>query len=70
MVAPPLAVPPAVTVPLQSGGGGLLYYAVVFVVLAFVAGIAGFRGVAGLSFRVAKFLVVIFLALALVTFLL
>jgi len=69
MVALPLAVPPAVTIPLQSGGG-LLYYAIVFVILAFVAGIAGFRGVAGLSFRVAKFLVVIFLVLALVTFLL
>ncbi|MDS0220047.1 DUF1328 domain-containing protein [Haloarcula sp. S1AR25-5A] len=69
MVALPLAVPSTATVPLQSGGG-LLYYAIVFVILAFVAGIAGFRGVAGLSFRVAKFLVVIFLALALVTFLL
>lgn len=66
MVALPLAAP---VVPLQSGGG-LLYYAIVFVVLAFIAGIAGFRGVAGLSFRVAKLLVVIFLVLALVTFLL
>lgn len=59
-----------VAVPLQLDGGGLLYYALVFFVLALIAGVAGFRGVAGLSFRVAKILVVVFLVLAVVTLLL
>ncbi|CQR50969.1 MULTISPECIES: DUF1328 domain-containing protein [Haloferax] len=56
--------------PLQAGGGGLLYYGIVFFVLAIVAGLAGFRGVAGLSMKVARILVVVFLVLAIVTFLL
>ncbi|MCO8265663.1 DUF1328 domain-containing protein [Haloferax sp. AB510] len=59
----------ALLTPLQ-GGGGFLYYAVVFLVLALVTGLAGFRGIAGLSMKVARILVVIFLVLAVVTFLL
>lgn len=47
--------------------GDFLYYGVVFFVLALVAGLAGFRGVAGLSMSIAKFLVLIFLVLAIVT---
>lgn len=69
MVVPPLAALSAAA-PLQAGGGGLLYYAIVFFALALVAGVAGFRGVAGLSIRVGKLLVVVFLVLAIVTLLL
>jgi uncharacterized membrane protein YtjA (UPF0391 family) len=47
--------------------GDFLYYGVVFFVLALVAGLAGFRDVAGLSMSIAKFLVLIFLVLAIVT---
>ncbi|MHB9287567.1 DUF1328 domain-containing protein [Halobacteriales archaeon Cl-PHB] len=55
-------------VPLQTGGG-LLWLAVVFLVLALVAGVAGARGVAGLSMDIAKWLVIIFVVLAVLTFL-
>jgi len=63
-----LAVAVAVT-PLQSGGD-LLELAVVFVVLAVVAAVFGARGVAGLTMRVAKWLIIAFLVLAVVTYLL
>ena len=56
-------------VPLQ-GGGGLLWLAVVFLVLALVAGVLGARGIAGLSMDIAKWLVIIFIVLAVVSFLL
>jgi len=56
-------------VPLQSGGG-LLWLAVVFLVLALVAGVLGARGIAGLSMDIAKWLVIIFIVLAVVSFLL
>ena len=56
-------------VPLQTGGG-LLWLAVVFLVLALVAGVLGARGVAGLSMDIAKWLVIIFIVLAVVSFLL
>ena len=55
--------------PLQSGGD-LLELAVVFVVLAIVAAVFGARGVAGLTMSIAKWLVIAFLVLAIVTFLL
>lgn len=56
--------------PLQFGGGGLLYWALIFFVLAIVAGVAGFNGVAGLTMDVAKILIVVFLVLAVVALLL
>lgn len=56
--------------PAQILGDGLLGWAITFFVLAVVAGIAGFRGVAGLTMRVAKLLVVVFLVLAVVSLLL
>lgn len=56
-------------VPLQSGGG-LLSLAILFFVLAIVAAILGARGVAGLSMRIGKWLVIIFLVLAIVSLLL
>ncbi|PSP78382.1 DUF1328 domain-containing protein [Halobacteriales archaeon QS_1_68_20] len=54
--------------PLQFGGG-LLGLAVLFLVLAIIAAIAGASGVAGMSMDIAKWLVIIFLVLAVVTFL-
>ncbi|MFC3476158.1 DUF1328 domain-containing protein [Halobacterium litoreum] len=64
------ALAPAVAAtPLQSGGD-LLELAVVFVVLAIVAAVFGARGVAGLTMSIAKWLVIAFLVLAIVTFLL
>ena len=50
--------------PLQ---GDFLWYAVVFFALAIVAGIVGMQGIAGLSMRVARIFVVIFLVLAIVS---
>jgi len=54
--------------PLQFGGD-LLWLAVVFLVLAVIAGIVGASGVAGLSMDIAKWLVIIFIVLAILTFL-
>lgn len=55
--------------PLQ-GGGGYLEFAVLFLVLAFVAALLGARGIAGVSITIAKWLVIIFIVLAIVSFLL
>ena len=55
--------------PLQLGGG-FLELAVLFLILAVVAGVLGARGVAGLSMDIAKWLVIIFIVLAIITFLL
>lgn len=51
-------------------GGSYLEFAVVFLVLAVVAAIFGARGVAGVSITIAKWLVIIFIVLAIITFLL
>ncbi len=48
----------------------LIYLAVVFLILALVAFILGARGVAGFSMEIAKWLVIIFVVIAIVTFLL
>lgn len=55
--------------PLQLTGD-FLYYGVVFFVLAIVAGLAGFGGVAGLSMDIARLLVIAFLVLAVIALLL
>jgi uncharacterized membrane protein YtjA (UPF0391 family) len=55
--------------PLQAGGD-LIGLAVLFLVLALVAAVLGAQGVAGLSMSIAKWLVIIFVVLAVVTFLL
>lgn len=67
MMLTPLAT--AALAPLQLTGD-FLYYGVVFFVLAIVAGLAGFRGIAGLSMGIARIMVVIFLVLAVVALLL
>jgi uncharacterized membrane protein YtjA (UPF0391 family) len=56
--------------PLQMFGGDFLYLAVVFVVLAIVAALVGARGVAGVSMEVAKWFIIIFVVLAIVSLLL
>lgn len=48
----------------------LLYLAVVFFVLAIVAWILGARGMAGLSMDVAKWLVIAFIILAIISLIL
>jgi uncharacterized membrane protein YtjA (UPF0391 family) len=48
----------------------LIYLAVVFLILALVAFILGARGIAGFSMEIAKWLVIIFVVVAVVTFLL
>ena len=50
-------------------GGDLIGLAILFLVLALVAGVLGASGVAGLSMDIAKWLVIIFIVLAVVTFL-
>lgn len=60
---------PFQTMPLQFGGG-FIELAVLFLLLALVAAVLGARGVAGLSMEIAKWLVIIFVVLAIVSFLL
>jgi uncharacterized membrane protein YtjA (UPF0391 family) len=56
--------------PLQFFTGNFLTLAVVFFVLALLAALFGARGVAGLSMDIAKWLVIIFVVLAVVSLLL
>ena len=60
----------AMAAPLQMGGGGFLYWAVIFFVLAIVAAAVGARGVAGVSMEIARIFVLIFIILAIVALLL
>ena len=55
--------------PLQLGGG-FIELAILFLILALVAGVLGARGVAGLSMEIAKWLVIIFIVLAIISFIL
>ncbi|MCD1294082.1 hypothetical protein CUJ83_03615 [Methanocella sp. CWC-04] len=47
----------------------LIWLAVIFLILAFVAYVLGARGVAGFSVEIAKWLVIIFVILAIITIL-
>jgi len=60
------AVETALFAPLQFGGD-FLSLAIAFFVLALLAALLGARGVAGLSMEIAKWLVLIFLVLAVVS---
>ena len=51
-------------------GGDLIGLAITFLILAIVAAIAGASGIAGLSVTIAKWLVVVFLFLAIASFVL
>lgn len=56
------------TLPLQFGDG-FIGLAILFLILAVVAALLGARGVAGLSMEIAKWLIIIFVVLAIVSFL-
>ncbi|MFC6720598.1 DUF1328 family protein [Halobacteriaceae archaeon SHR40] len=56
--------------PLQQFGGDLIGLAILFLVLALVAAVLGASGVAGISMSIAKWLVIIFVVLAIVSFVL
>ena len=49
---------------------GLLSLAIGFFILAIVAGVLGARGVAGLSMDIAKWLVIVFIILAVISLIL
>lgn len=59
----------AVIEPLQMTGD-FLWLAVVFFILALLAAVVGARGVAGVSMAIAKWLVIIFIVLAIISLLL
>jgi uncharacterized membrane protein YtjA (UPF0391 family) len=48
----------------------LIGLAIVFFILALIAGVLGARGVAGLSMDIAKWLVIIFIVLAIISLIL
>ena len=54
-------------IPMQLFSGELLQYAIVFFVLAIIAAVAGAQGVAGISMKIAKWFVIIFIILAVIT---
>ncbi|MDX1747073.1 MAG: DUF1328 domain-containing protein [Halobacteriales archaeon] len=56
-----------VLVPLQLFSGDFLQLAIVFFVLALVAALVGARGVAGISMEIAKWFIIIFVVLAIVS---
>ena len=49
---------------------GLISLAVIFLILALVFYILGARGIAGFSMNIAKWLVIIFVVIAIITFIL
>ncbi|MFH0966542.1 MAG: DUF1328 family protein [Methanobacteriota archaeon] len=49
---------------------GLISLAVIFLILALVFAIMGAKGIAGLSMEIAKWLVIIFVVIAIITFIL
>lgn len=69
-VAASSVVPAATQVTPLLAGGGFIELAILFVILAIVAAVLGARGVAGLSMTIAKWLILVFLVLAVVSFLL
>lgn len=67
-VLPVTSLPPLpAQMPLQLFSGNFLQYAVVFFVLALVAALVGARGVAGVSMTIAKWFVIIFVVLAILS---
>lgn len=69
---PMVDVQPSIDTVVQSigSGGDLIELAILFLILALVAGVLGARGIAGLSMQIAKWLVIIFVVLAIIAFLL
>lgn len=60
----------AARVPSPQFGGGLIELAVLFLILAVLAAVFGAKGIAGLSMDIAKWFVIIFVALAVISILL
>jgi uncharacterized membrane protein YtjA (UPF0391 family) len=54
---------------MKRGVPGMLYYAVVFLVIALIAGVLGFGGIAGASAGIAQILFFVFLALLVISLL-
>ena len=52
---------------IHERGGHMLYYAMVFLIIALIAGVLGFGGIAGTSVGIAKILFFVFLALMLLS---
>lgn len=50
--------------------GEFLYYGLVFLGLAIVAGLVGFGGIAGITMEIARIFILIFLVLAIISILL
>ncbi|WP_338727955.1 DUF1328 family protein [Haladaptatus sp. DJG-WS-42] len=57
-------------IPIQSFSGQFLQWAIVFFIIAIIAALVGARGVAGVTMDVAKWFVIIFVVLALITLIL
>lgn len=57
-------------IPLTFFSGDFIYLAVVFIILAIIAALVGARGVAGLSMTVAKWFIIIFIILAIISIIL
>jgi uncharacterized membrane protein YtjA (UPF0391 family) len=51
-------------------GGGLVSLAIIFFILALVFAVLGARGVAGMSMSIAKWLIILFIVLAIIALLL
>jgi uncharacterized membrane protein YtjA (UPF0391 family) len=51
----------------KKGVGGWLIWAIIFLILAIIAGIFGFGLIAGLSFVIAKWLAIIFAILLIIS---
>lgn len=56
--------------PLQMFSGDFLSLAIVFIILAIIAAVVGARGVAGISMAAAKWLIIIFVVLAVISLIL
>lgn len=56
--------------PLQAFSGNYLFLAVIFFVLALIAAVVGQRGITGMSMRMAKMIVIVFVVLGIVSLLL
>ena len=66
MVAPTAVPAFALALVLQIFSGEVLELAIVFFVLAIIAAVVGARGIAGVSMTIAKWLVLIFIVLAII----
>lgn len=64
-----MAAPSFGLMPLQSAGG-FIELAILFFVLAIVAAAVGARGVAGVSMTIAKWFIILFIVLAIISLLL